>query len=120
MEKWQKILSETITDIDTLSKFVKIDKKKMRKVAEKYPVGINPYYLKLIKKHGGPIWRQCIPDTIEIIHKVGRSDPLMEERYTPIKGLVHRYRDRVLLVVSNMCAGYCRFLHKKEEGGPKG
>lgn len=120
MEKWQKILSETITDIDTLSKFVKINKKKIRRVTEKYPVGINPYYLKLIKKHGGPIWRQCIPDTIEIIHKVGRSDPLMEERYTPIEGLVHRYRDRVLLMVSNMCAGYCRFCTRKRKVGLEG
>jgi len=119
MEKWQRILSETITDIDTLSKFVKIDKKKMRRVTEKYPLGINPYYLSLIKKHGGPIWRQCIPDTIEIIHKIGRSDPLMEERYTPIEGLVHRYRDRVLLMVSNMCAGYCRFCTRKRKVGLK-
>ena len=119
MKKWQKILSKTITDVEGLSKVVRISKGKMRRVTEKYPLGINPYYLNLIKKHGGPIWRQCIPDTIEIIHKVGRRDPLMEEKYTPMEGIVHRYRDRVLLVVSNMCAGYCRFCTRKRKVGLK-
>lgn len=119
MKNWQRILSNTITDVDTLSKFVRIDKKKVKKVSEKYPLGINPYYLSLIKKDRGPIWKQCIPDTLEIIHKVGRKDPLMERRYTPIEGIVHRYRDRVLLVVSNMCAGYCRFCTRKRKVGLK-
>ncbi|MBU4311430.1 MAG: KamA family radical SAM protein [Candidatus Omnitrophica bacterium] len=119
MEKWQDVLSSTITDVETLSKFVNIDKKRVKKVTREYPLGINPYYLSLIKKHGGPIWKQCIPDSIEIIDKAGRSDPLMEEKYTPMKGLVHRYRDRVLLVVSNMCAGYCRFCTRKRKIGLK-
>ncbi len=119
MEKWQKMLSKTITDTEALSKFVKINKKKMHSVAKKYPIGINPYYLKLIKKRGGPIWRQCIPDVLEVIHNTGREDPLMEERYTPMEGLVHRYRDRVLLVISNMCAGYCRFCTRKRKIGLK-
>ncbi len=119
MEKWQKILSRTISDIYTLGKFVKIDSKKIGKVARKYPVGINPYYFNLIKKKGGPVWKQCIPDALEIIHNTGREDPLKEKRYTPMSGLVHRYRDRVLLVVSNMCAGYCRFCTRERKIGQK-
>lgn len=119
MEKWQRILSNTITDVETLSKYVNIDKKRVKRVTKKYALGINPYYLSLIRKHGGPIWKQCIPDTIEIIQKLGKKDPLMEERYTPFEGLVHRYRDRVLVVVSNMCAGYCRFCTRKRKIGLK-
>ena len=119
MERWQDILSNTITDVDTLSKYVRIDKKKIRRVAEKYAFGINPYYLRLIRRHGGPIWRQCIPDALEILHGLGRKDPLMEAKYTPIEGVVHRYRDRLLLVVSNMCAGYCRFCTRKRKVGLK-
>ncbi|MFC1508121.1 KamA family radical SAM protein [Candidatus Omnitrophota bacterium] len=119
MEKWQKILSSTITDVDVLSKHLKINKKGMKRVTIKYPLGINPYYMSLIKKHGGPIWRQCIPNSIEVINKLGRKDPLLEERYTPMEGLVHRYRDRVLLVVSNICAGYCRFCTRKRKVGVK-
>ena len=119
MKKWQQILSNTITDVETLSKHIKIDKKRMKRVGRKYAIGINPYYLSLIRKHGGPIWKQCIPDTLEVIDKIGRRDPLMEDKYTPIKGIVHRYRDRVLLVVSNMCAGYCRFCTRKRKIGLK-
>lgn len=40
-EKWQKILSDTITDVDMLCKFVKIDKRRMKTVTRKYPLGIN-------------------------------------------------------------------------------
>ena len=119
MEKWQKILSNTITNTEALSKFVKINKRKIRKVTKKYAISINPYYLKLIRKTGGPIWKQCIPDALEVIHKTGKEDPLMEEKYTPMEGLVHRYRDRVLLVVSNMCAGYCRFCTRKRKIGTR-
>ena len=98
-------------------KFLKINKKKIDKIIEKYPMRINPYYLSLIKKKGDPIWKQCIPDTLEIALGVGKRDPLLEEKYTPIEGLIHRYRDRVLLLVSNMCAGYCRFCTRKRKIG---
>ncbi len=78
---------------------------------------INPYYMSLIKKKGDPLWRQCIPNVSEITNGVGRYDPLLEEEYTPIQGLVHRYRDRALVLVSNMCAGYCRFCTRKRKVG---
>lgn len=117
MEKWQQILSKSISESATLSKFLKINRKKVDKAIESYPMRINPYYLSLIKKEGDPIWKQCIPDTHEIVLRLGRKDPLLEERYSPIEGLVHRYKDRILLLVSNMCAGYCRFCTRKRKIG---
>ena len=78
---------------------------------------INPYYLSLIKEKGDPIWRQCVPNALEIAVATGRKDPLLEEEYTPIEGLVHRYKDRVLLLVSNTCSGYCRFCTRKRKVG---
>lgn len=117
MEEWQKIISKTVCDSTKLSKILKIDKRKLDKVIEKYPMGINPYYLSLIKKKGDPVWKQCVPDLLEIINGLGRRDPLLEERYTPIEGLIHRYKDRVLLLASNMCAGYCRFCTRKRKVG---
>jgi len=117
MEKWQEILSKSITDSTTLSKFLRTDKKKIDRVIEQYPMRINPYYLSLIRKKGDPIWKQCIPDVLEVELGVGRRDPLLEEKYSPIEGLIHRYRDRVLLYVSNMCAGYCRFCTRKRKVG---
>ena len=117
MEEWQEILSNSITDSTTLRKFVKIDKKKIDKVIKKYPMRINPYYLGLIKKKNDSIWKQCIPDELEIRLGVGRKDPLLEEKYSPIEGLIHRYKDRVLLLTSNMCVGYCRFCTRKRKVG---
>ncbi len=117
MERWQEILSNSITDGATLGKFVKIDKKKINKVIKKYPMRINPYYLSLIKKKNDPIWKQCVPDELEIRLGMGKKDPLLEEKYSPIEGLIHRYKDRVLLLASNMCPGYCRFCTRKRKVG---
>jgi len=117
MEKWQEILSNSITDSRRLSRFLKIDKKKIDRIIVKYPMTINPYYLSLIKKKGDPVWKQCIPDMLEVTQRVGRRDPLLEKRYTPIEGLIHRYEDRALLLVSNMCSGYCRFCTRKRKMG---
>ncbi|MFB0527699.1 MAG: KamA family radical SAM protein [bacterium] len=117
MEKWQQILSYSITDSAMLSKFLKIDRKKIDRVIKKYPMKINPYYLSLIKKKNDPIWKQCIPDAQEVELGVGKRDPLLEEKYSPRKGLIHRYKDRVLLLTSNMCVGYCRFCTRKRKVG---
>jgi len=117
MEKWQQILSYSITDSARLSKFVKIDREKIDRVIKKYPMKINPYYLSLIRKKNDPIWKQCIPDVLEVELGVGKRDPLLEEKYSPLKGLIHRYKDRILLLTSNMCVGYCRFCTRKRKVG---
>lgn len=117
MEKWQEILSKSITDSAALARRLKIDKKKLDKIIEKYPLRINPYYLSLIKRRGDPLWKQCVPDELEITVGIGKKDPLLEKKYSPIEGLIHRYKDRVLLLVSNMCAGYCRFCTRKRKVG---
>jgi len=117
MKDWKKILKNSITDSATLAKYLKIDKKEINKVVSKYPLRINSYYLSLIKRKNDPIWRQCVPSIQEVRLGVGKRDPLLEEKYSPIEGLIHRYKDRVLLYVSNMCAGYCRFCTRKRQVG---
>ena len=117
MEKWQEILSKSITDSAALSKSLDINRREIDRVIGEYPMKINPYYLSLIREKGDPIWKQCIPNTLEITVGTGRNDPLMEERYTPVEGLVHRYKDRALLLVANDCTGYCRFCTRKRKVG---
>jgi len=117
MEKWREILSKSITNSASLSKALRISEAEIHRIAAKYPIRVNPYYLSLIKRKGDPIWKQCIPDALEIDLKTGKRDPLLEEKYSPIEGLVHRYKDRVLLAVSGMCAGYCRFCTRKRSLG---
>jgi len=117
MEEWKGLFRKRITDPKKIKQLTGADAKALREVAERYPMSANAYYLKLIKKKNDPIWKQCIPDIKELTDKRGKEDPLKEEGYSPIFGLVHRYHDRVLLLVSNMCATYCRFCTRKRKVG---
>jgi lysine 2,3-aminomutase len=119
MEKWKKLLGQSIIDAATLRKFLDVDRKGTRKVERQYPMRINPYLLSLIKDkdESDPIWKQCVPGIREITETAGQQDPLREESYSPVHGLIHRYPDRVLLYVSNICASYCRFCTRKRKVG---
>lgn len=87
------------------------------KVSGVYPMKITPYYASLIKGEKDPIWLQCVPDPLELEDPVGVEDPLHEEVASPVPNLTHRYPDRVLLLVSNRCAMYCRFCTRKRRVG---
>lgn len=84
-------------------------------VIEKYPVKVTDYYLSLIRQKGDAIWKQCMPDLKEITEGQGVEDPLEEERDSPLPGLIHRYPDRLLLLVSDRCAVNCRFCTRKRQ-----
>ncbi|MBN1527135.1 MAG: KamA family radical SAM protein [Candidatus Omnitrophica bacterium] len=117
MEYWQELISKNFIDGARLARRLRADKKDFCKVAKEYPININPYYLSLIREKHDAIWKQCVPNILEVRQTTGRLDPLLEEAYSPIEGLIHRYDDRVLLYVSNMCAGYCRFCTRKRKVG---
>src|SRR3989338_4733062 len=118
-EVWQELLQKSVVDVEQLGQMCKggIDADKLKAVIKKYPMRINPYYLSLIKKKDDAIWKQCIPDVQELEDPEGLEDPLCEERDSPVSGLTHRYPDRVLLLVSNQCAMYCRFCTRKRKVG---
>jgi len=76
------------------------------------PVGITPYYMSLINRDNplDALRRTVVPSMDEFKTGSGESaDPLSEEGQSPIPGLVHRYPDRVLLLVTNFCSTYCRY-----------
>ena len=116
---WEELLKKSIVNEEQLYKIskIKIKKEEIQKVIQKYPMSINPYYLSLIKSENDPIWKQCIPDVREIEDEFGFEDPLHEEEDSPVYGLTHRYPDRVLLLISNRCAMYCRFCTRKRKVG---
>jgi lysine 2,3-aminomutase len=80
-------------------------------------VSITPYYFSLIEdinNESDPIRKQCIPTISELSdHYTEEVDPLSEEETSPVSCLVHRYPDRVLLIVSNRCFMYCRHCTRK-------
>lgn len=120
MEKWQKSLDSAIDSPEELAAHFGIDPGPVREVTEKYPLRITPYYLGLIKDAGDPIWRQCVPDVRELLDDKQLVDPLEEERLSPVPGLIHRYPDRVVWLVSPVCAVYCRFCMRKRSVGCTG
>lgn len=82
-----------------------------------YPFRVSPSYAQLIQQPGDAIWRQCIPDIRELDDAGQCVDPLAETVLSPVPGLIHRYPDRVVLLVSNRCPVYCRFCMRKRHVG---
>jgi len=122
--KWQ--LKHAIKDIDTFQtltgiSFDKKERKKLEKTIAKFPLSITPYYLSLIDKEDyqtDPIFKQAFPDPQElIVSKYDKSDPLSEDKDSPVLGLTHRYPDRVLFLISNTCSMYCRHCTRKRKVG---
>ncbi len=119
MERWQKILSESITSIDALARFLPIDAESLRPVTERYPLRVTRSYLSLIREKDDPIWLQCVPDRRELNPDNLPIDPLNENGLTPVSGVIHRYPDRVVLLVSTDCPTLCRFCTRKHRRGKK-
>ncbi len=117
METWQLILQNSITTLHDLKEQLECDDTALGQVIANFPMRINPYFAKLIRYPGDPIWKQAVPDLAEVHDIVCISDPLGEENLSPVANLVHKYPDRVLFLVSNQCAMYCRFCTRKRKVG---
>jgi lysine 2,3-aminomutase len=89
-------------------------------VTRRYPFCVTPYYLSLmdLEDENDPLRLQCFPDVREIHFSLGSlEDPLEEDRAMPVPGLIHRYKDRCLTVVTNSCMTYCRHCNRKRMWG---
>ncbi len=84
-------------------------------VTERYPFVTTSYYLSLAKPSpDNPIMKQLCPSLKELEQDHNQSkDPLDEEGDSPVPGLVHRYPDRVLLILTNRCYMNCRHCTRK-------
>ncbi len=68
-----------------------------------------------------PIARQFVPHPSELLTTPEeRADPIGDQAHSPVKGIVHRYPDRVLLKAVHICPVYCRFCFRREMVGPQG
>ena len=125
MDIWQKQLSQSVTkvkDLPFLSNISEEYKEKLEKVAQKFPIRINSYFLEQVKSKDDPLWKQVVPTFEEIEEwlddeNLQKSDPLNEEGDMPVPELVHRYPDRVLLMLNNQCPIICRFCTRKRKIG---
>jgi lysine 2,3-aminomutase len=93
----------------------------LAEVAARYAVAITPAVADLIDLNDphDPIARQFVPDARELVQTPEESrDPIGDDPFSPVEGVVHRYPDRVLLKLVNVCAVYCRFCFRREMIGP--
>lgn len=91
-------------------------------VGRRYAIAVSPAVAALIEPGGpaDPIARQFLPDARELdTHPSELADPIGDAAKSPVKGLVHRYPDRVLLKVIGVCPVYCRFCFRREMVGPE-
>jgi lysine 2,3-aminomutase len=93
------------------------------RVAARYAVAVTPAMIDAIDPHdpADPIARQFVPTAAELTTTTEElADPIGDAPHTPVKGITHRYADRVLLKPTHACAVYCRFCFRRETVGPGG
>ncbi len=118
---WKWHFRKRITSIDLLSQFISLSAKEeaqLQLVTRRFPMSITPYYLCLINPEDpdDPIRKQAVPSILEMtMSNIGLEDPLAEKEDTVVPGLVHRYPDRVLMVITDVCPMLCRHCTRKRE-----
>ena len=93
-------------------------KENLEKIEAVYPVLLNEYYLSLIdwkNFHHDPIALQSFPRQAELNDEESSFDPLAEEEQMPVPRLIHRFKDRVVILANSHCAMRCRFCFRKRE-----
>ncbi|MGH7167114.1 MAG: KamA family radical SAM protein [Nitrospiraceae bacterium] len=120
MEEWRRILAKSVVKAKDLADHLGVDPKEIEAIVGEYPMRITPTVMATIKARGDAIWRQVVPDPAELEDEDAEADPLEEDMMSPVPHLVHRYPDRVLLMVTNQCPIYCRFCTRKRLVGKPG
>jgi lysine 2,3-aminomutase len=117
---WQESLRESVTTVDELVKRFgvdQIDQEAVQQAIDGFNLRITPEMLNLVKEPGDAIWRQYVPTAQENEVVDGIVDSLGEDADSPVPNITHRYPDRVLFLVSPVCAAYCRFCTRRRKVG---
>jgi len=122
--RWQnRHRVRTLADLGRLIRLSEEEVAAIKRHTGALPVGITPYYASLLDEHDPlqPLRRTVVPVLGEYELSRGENeDPLAEEGHSPVPGLVHRYPDRVLLLVTNFCSVYCRYCTRARMVGSAG
>ncbi len=111
---WRWQLSHRLNTVDEFEKIIKLTDSERKALTTQglFRVDITPYFASLIDPDDphDPVRLQVVPQADEIVPFTGMmEDSLAEDRHSPVPGLVHRYPDRVLMLVTTQCASYCRY-----------
>ena len=121
--KWQ--VQNRIETLEDLKKYISLTPEEedgVRESLKTIRMAITPYYLSLIDPNDphDPVRKQSIPTANELyVSPSDLEDPLHEDSDSPVPGLTHRYPDRVLFLITDMCAMYCRHCTRRRFAGQK-
>jgi lysine 2,3-aminomutase len=128
LEKWQDWrwqLSHRLNSVEELSEVIELTPGEVAglSAAHRFRVDVTPYFASLMDRSDPacPIRRQVIPTKEELVPFVAQmADSLAEDAHSPVPGLVHRYPDRALMLVTTQCASYCRYCTRSRIVGDPG
>lgn len=111
---WRWQLSHRLNSIQDFEQIVTLTTSERKALNQRdlFRVDITPYFASLMDPDNplDPIRKQILPTAGEILSFTGEmEDSLAEDAHSPVPGLVHRYPDRVLMLVTTQCASYCRY-----------
>ena len=120
---WNWQIRNSVTRLEELERFIALNEnetKALLNLQGRLPLRITPYYLSLIVQGGenNPIRRMMVPSSEELLFSPEeKADSLNEISSSPVPGLVHRYPDRVLFLVTQFCSSYCRYCTRSHSVG---
>jgi lysine 2,3-aminomutase len=123
---WRWHLRHSIKRLTTVERLLGIEFSSAKRAAlertiARFPMAITPYYFSLIQSkdyENDPVYLQSVPRPAELhIDRHDLTDPLSEDKDSPVPGITHRYPNRVLFHVSNLCSMYCRHCTRKRKVG---
>jgi lysine 2,3-aminomutase len=111
---WRWQLSHRLNNVEEIEKVIDLtdSERQALNASNLFRVDITPYFISLIHPDdpNDPVRQQIIPTAAEMVPFTSMmEDSLAEDRHSPVPGLVHRYPDRVLMLVTTQCASYCRY-----------
>jgi lysine 2,3-aminomutase len=122
---WRWQLSHRLNSVEEIEKVFPLtdSERKALQSSGLFRVDITPYFVSLIDPDdpNDPVRKQIIPTAAEMVPFTAMmEDSLAEDRHSPVPGLVHRYPDRVLMLVTTQCASYCRYCTRSRIVGDPG
>ena len=120
---WRWQVRNRVETLEELKKYIELtpeEEEGVKKSLQTLRMAITPYYLSLIDPNNPncPIRKQAIPTGAEVHQSpADLLDPLHEDEDSPVPGLTHRYPDRVLFLITDMCSMYCRHCTRRRFAG---
>jgi len=124
-EDWRWQAENRITKLEQLKEILQLtdeEEKGIRGSRGRLSMAITPYFASLLdpQRPNCPLRRQCVPTFREsYLSPYDMIDPCGEDKDSPVPGIVHRYPDRVLLLITDQCATYCRHCTRRRLIDPK-